>query len=78
MDAIRVAKVRSPIFDVIRDRLICKCQVEGVLCSKAGLTQPGTLHLTAHHLIFAYDETGKEEMWVSVTVLQIVSCVTIV
>lgn len=40
-------------------------QVEEVLCSKAGSTRPGTVHLTAHHLIFAYDDAENEEMWVS-------------
>lgn len=40
-----------------------------MLCSKAGSTYPGTLHLTAHHLIFAYDEAGREELWVSVVCL---------
>jgi len=41
------------------------CQVEGVLCGKGGSTSSGTVHLTAHHLIFHYDDTSKEEMWVS-------------
>lgn len=48
-------------------RFIVATQVEGVLCSKGGITQSGTVHLTAHHLILAYDEAGKEEMWVSVS-----------
>lgn len=40
-------------------------QVEGVLCTKGGSTSSGTLHLTAHHAIFHFDEEGREEMWVS-------------
>ncbi|KAL0946768.1 hypothetical protein HGRIS_012943 [Hohenbuehelia grisea] len=39
-------------------------KVEGVACTKAGTTSLGTLHLTAHHLIFKYDDTKLEEMWV--------------
>lgn len=36
-----------------------------MLCSKAGSIASGTVHLTAHHLIFHYDDPAKEEMWVS-------------
>ena len=35
------------------------------MCTKGGNTSSGTLHLTAHHAIFHYEEEGKEEMWVS-------------
>ncbi|OBZ75993.1 Phosphoinositide 3-phosphatase, partial [Grifola frondosa] len=48
-------------------------RVEGVLCGKSGNTHFGTLHLTAHHLIFAYDEEGKEEMWVPYPLISLVS-----
>ena len=34
-------------------------------CTKGGSTSEGTLHLTAHHAIFHYDEAGREELWVS-------------
>lgn len=41
-------------------------QVEGVACTKSGTTLVGTIHLTAHHLIFRYDAEAEKEMWVSV------------
>jgi myotubularin-related protein 6/7/8 len=40
-------------------------QVEGVSLVKAGQSSVGTLHLTAHHLIFRHETGGSEEMWVS-------------
>ncbi|KAI9445984.1 phosphatases II [Lactarius indigo] len=40
-------------------------KVSNVLCSKSGRTLPGTLHLTAHHLIFSYDDDTQSEMWVA-------------
>ncbi|KAF8263066.1 protein-tyrosine phosphatase-like protein [Lactarius quietus] len=40
-------------------------KVSNVLCSKSGRTLPGTLHLTAHHLIFSYDDDSQSEMWVA-------------
>ncbi|KAH9009888.1 Myotubularin-like phosphatase domain-containing protein, partial [Lactarius pseudohatsudake] len=40
-------------------------KVSNVLCSKSGRTLPGTLHLTAHHLIFSYDDDSQSEMWAS-------------
>lgn len=49
----------------LRTHVVLAFQVEGVLCSKAGSTSSGTVHLTAHHLIFAYDDKDKEELWVS-------------
>ncbi|GJE96888.1 myotubularin family protein [Phanerochaete sordida] len=48
-------------------------KVGEVLCSKSGSTQSGTVHLTAHHLIFAYDEAGKEEMWVPYPLIALVT-----
>lgn len=38
-------------------------QVDSVACTKGGETNAGSLHLTAHHLIFRRDQ--GEEMWVS-------------
>jgi hypothetical protein len=35
------------------------------VCTKAGRSSQGTLHLTAHHLIFHHDDQEREEMWVS-------------
>ncbi|KAI0345422.1 phosphatases II [Trametopsis cervina] len=48
-------------------------KVEGVLCSKAGSTLPGTVHLTAHHLIFAYDDTETKELWVPYPLMSLVT-----
>lgn len=42
-------------------------QVERVLCGKSGSAQYGSLHLTAHHLIFRYEDVEREEMWASPT-----------
>jgi hypothetical protein len=38
-----------------------------VLYTKIGLRVEGTLHLTAHHIIFKYDGQGpdEQEIWVS-------------
>ncbi|KAF9227819.1 phosphatases II [Gyrodon lividus] len=40
-------------------------KVEKVLCGRSGSAQYGSVHLTAHHLIFRYEDTDKEEMWAS-------------
>ncbi|KAI0780451.1 phosphatases II [Trametes elegans] len=48
-------------------------KVEGVLCTRGGTTSAGTLHLTAHHAIFHFDEEGKEEMWVPYPLISLVS-----
>ncbi|RDX46872.1 phosphatases II [Lentinus brumalis] len=48
-------------------------KVEGVLCTKGGSTSSGTLHLTAHHAIFHFDEAGREEMWVPYPLISLVS-----
>lgn len=63
MDAIKVAKVRI-VATARRESLIYLLQIEGVLCRKAGKTLRGTLHLTAHHLIFDHDNKVEEELWV--------------
>jgi hypothetical protein len=41
-------------------------QVERVVCSKLNRSNICTLHLTAHHLIFRYEDDELDEMWVSV------------
>ncbi|KAG7448061.1 phosphatases II [Guyanagaster necrorhizus] len=38
-------------------------KVEHVSCTKSGSTVTGTIHLTAHHLIFQYDEGKEKELW---------------
>ncbi|KAI0705935.1 protein-tyrosine phosphatase-like protein [Cytidiella melzeri] len=48
-------------------------KVDGVLCSKSGTTLPGTVHLTAHHLIFAYEEPGRDELWVPYPLMSLVT-----
>ncbi|KZP21226.1 phosphatases II [Athelia psychrophila] len=48
-------------------------KIEGVLCAKGGVTLPGTLHLTAHHLIFNYDEGKQPEMWVPYPLISLVT-----
>jgi hypothetical protein len=40
-------------------------QVEQVLLAKSGSISRGTIHLTAHHIIFRYDDEKEKEMWVS-------------
>ncbi|KAH7926664.1 phosphatases II [Leucogyrophana mollusca] len=47
-------------------------KVENVLCGKSGSAQYGSLHLTAHHLIFRYDDAQKEEMWVPYPLISLV------
>ncbi|KAG6333230.1 hypothetical protein ID866_5865 [Astraeus odoratus] len=47
-------------------------QVERVLCGKSGSAHYGSLHLTAHHLIFRYDDAEKEEMWVPYPLISLV------
>jgi myotubularin-related protein 6/7/8 len=45
-------------------------QVDRVQYNKPGLRVEGTLHLTAHHLIFKYpDPSGDQEIWVSLDIL---------
>ena len=40
-------------------------QVEQVLFTKSGSISRGTIHLTAHHIIFRYNDEDEKEMWVS-------------
>ncbi|GLB34678.1 putative protein-tyrosine phosphatase family, non-receptor class myotubularin subfamily protein [Lyophyllum shimeji] len=49
-------------------------KVERVACTKTGTTRQGTIHLTAHHLIFRYDEEAEKEMWVPYPIISLVSC----
>ncbi|KAK7693839.1 hypothetical protein QCA50_003411 [Cerrena zonata] len=48
-------------------------KVTDVSCSKSGSTSYGTLHLTTHHMIFVYDDTSKEEMWVPYPLISLVT-----
>ncbi|PCH37791.1 phosphotyrosine protein [Wolfiporia cocos MD-104 SS10] len=48
-------------------------KVEGVLCTKAGITTSGTIHLTAHHLIFHHDDPEREETWVPYPLISLVT-----
>ncbi|KAH9980851.1 protein-tyrosine phosphatase-like protein [Lactifluus volemus] len=48
-------------------------KVSNVLCSKSGRTEPGTLHLTAHHLIFSYTDASQNEMWVAYPLINLVT-----
>ncbi|KAG6817807.1 hypothetical protein H0H87_003215 [Tephrocybe sp. NHM501043] len=49
-------------------------QVERVAFTKSGTTRWGTIHLTAHHLIFRYDEEAEQEMWVPYPIISLVTC----
>ncbi|KAI0045386.1 phosphatases II, partial [Auriscalpium vulgare] len=48
-------------------------KVLNVLCSRSGKSSLGTLHLTAHHLIFSYQDGGEEEMWVPYPLINLVT-----
>ncbi|KAI9509600.1 phosphatases II [Russula earlei] len=48
-------------------------KVSNVLCSKSGRTAPGTLHLTAHHLIFSYADASQPETWVAYPLINLVT-----
>ena len=67
MDAIRIPKVYFTVQSnsAGKKTLIRALKVSNVLCSKSGRTLPGTLHLTAHHLIFSYEDDSQPEMWAS-------------
>ncbi|PFH54167.1 hypothetical protein AMATHDRAFT_72690 [Amanita thiersii Skay4041] len=47
-------------------------KVEGVACLKSGSTSIGTIHLTAHHLIFRVND-AQEEMWVPYPLISLVN-----
>lgn len=48
-------------------------KVENVTCTKSGTTLLGTIHLTAHHIIFRYDGGAEKEMWVPYPLISLVS-----
>ncbi|KAL0577882.1 phosphatidylinositol-3-phosphatase ymr1 [Marasmius crinis-equi] len=48
-------------------------KVENVHCTKGGSTLPGTIHLTAHHLIFRYDDNNEKEMWIPYPLISLVN-----
>ncbi|KAF9447881.1 phosphatases II [Macrolepiota fuliginosa MF-IS2] len=48
-------------------------KVERVGITKAGATSTGTVHLTAHHLIFHYDDQKLEEFWVPYPLISLVN-----
>ncbi|KAJ7156974.1 protein-tyrosine phosphatase-like protein [Mycena crocata] len=48
-------------------------KVEKVACTKNGTTLLGTIHLTAHHLIFRYDDGKEKEMWVPYPLISLVT-----
>ncbi|KAI6127781.1 phosphatases II [Pisolithus croceorrhizus] len=47
-------------------------KVERVLCGRSGSSHFGSLHLTAHHLIFRYEDAEIEEMWVPYPLISLV------
>lgn len=65
MDAIRVSKVGYEVPQVNSGPDSPHSQVENVTCTKSGTTLLGTIHLTAHHIIFRYDGGAEKEMWAS-------------
>ncbi|KIL69936.1 hypothetical protein M378DRAFT_184300 [Amanita muscaria Koide BX008] len=48
-------------------------KVESVVCTKGAVASRGSIHLTAHHLIFRFDDTQKEEMWVPYPLISLVT-----
>ncbi|KAJ6597155.1 protein-tyrosine phosphatase-like protein [Mycena vulgaris] len=48
-------------------------KVEKVTCTKNGASLLGTIHLTAHHLIFRYDDGKEKEMWVPYPLISLVT-----
>ncbi|THU82889.1 phosphatases II [Dendrothele bispora CBS 962.96] len=51
-------------------------KVEKVLCIKSGESLLGTVHLTAHHLIFRYENEKAKEMWATLVPYPLISLVT--
>ncbi|KAF5358546.1 hypothetical protein D9756_001301 [Leucocoprinus leucothites] len=47
-------------------------KVEQVTITKGGVTSTGTVHLTAHHLIFHYENEKLEETWVPYPLISLV------
>ncbi|KAF8511020.1 protein phosphatase [Hysterangium stoloniferum] len=48
-------------------------KVSGVICSKPASTTTGTLHLTAHHIIYNTDGAVDSEMWVPYPLISLVT-----
>ncbi|KAF8163566.1 protein phosphatase [Crassisporium funariophilum] len=48
-------------------------KVEQVLFTKSGTVSKGTIHLTAHHIIFRYDEAEEKEMWMPYPLISLVN-----
>ncbi|EJD05680.1 phosphatases II [Fomitiporia mediterranea MF3/22] len=48
-------------------------KVEAVKCRRAGRATSGTLHLTAHHLIFDDDEKTEDEEWIPYPMISLVT-----
>ncbi|KIM48796.1 hypothetical protein M413DRAFT_86161 [Hebeloma cylindrosporum] len=48
-------------------------KVEQVVFAKSGSVSKGTVHLTAHHIIFRYDDTGEKEMWMPYPLISLVN-----
>jgi len=64
MDAIRVSRVSFFFLSSCRISQHLQFKVPGVSLHKGSRTATGTVHLTAHHLIFSYDGSSNQEMWV--------------
>ncbi|KAF7322631.1 Protein phosphatase [Mycena chlorophos] len=48
-------------------------KVAQVACTRNGSTLVGTIHLTAHHLIFRYDDDKEKELWVPYPLISLVT-----
>ncbi|KAF8197472.1 protein phosphatase [Pholiota molesta] len=48
-------------------------KVEQVLFAKSGSISKGTVHLTAHHIIFRYDDAEEKEMWMPYPLISLVN-----
>ncbi|KAF8965321.1 protein-tyrosine phosphatase-like protein, partial [Flammula alnicola] len=48
-------------------------KVEQVVFAKSGSISKGTIHLTAHHIIFRYDDEGEKEMWMPYPLISLVN-----
>ncbi|KAI0034496.1 protein-tyrosine phosphatase-like protein [Vararia minispora EC-137] len=48
-------------------------KVTGVVLHKGPRTSTGTLHLTAHHIIFSYDGDSAQELWVPYPLINLVT-----
>ncbi|PPQ93282.1 hypothetical protein CVT25_015280 [Psilocybe cyanescens] len=48
-------------------------KVEHVVFVKSGSLSQGTVHLTAHHIIFRYDDAEEKEMWMPYPLISLVN-----